>query len=206
MPHRERTRRRLAAATATVAATVAVTVAALGLSAGAGLAQDYVIGVAAAQSGGLAPFDQPSYAGFKFCVDELNAKGGIAGKHPIVLDVRDTRSDMAETVKFAQEFADKQVNFIVSPADGDPTMAMGQITGPAGIPTMTLAGTAPILTQVSEFVFGSYPADNQQAAVLGAYAAELGYKTAWLLKSPDVPIPCLAPNISARCSRPRAAR
>jgi branched-chain amino acid transport system substrate-binding protein len=38
---------------------------------------------------------------------------------------------------------------------------------------------------VSDFVFGSYPADNQQAAVLGAYAAELGYKTAWLLKSPD---------------------
>jgi branched-chain amino acid transport system substrate-binding protein len=50
---------------------------------------------------------------------------------------------------------------------------------------MTPAGTAPILTSVGEFVFGAYPADNQQAAVLGAYAAELGYKTAWLLKSPD---------------------
>lgn len=149
------------------------------------LAEDYVIGVAAAQSGGLAPFDQPSYAGFKFCVDELNAKGGIAGQYPIKLEVRDTRSDMAETVKFAQEFVDLRVNFIISPADGDPTMAMGQITGPAGIPTMTFAGTAPILTQVSDFVFGSYPADNQQAAVLGAYAAEQGYKTAWLLKSPD---------------------
>jgi branched-chain amino acid transport system substrate-binding protein len=149
------------------------------------MAEDYVIGVAAAQSGGLAPFDQPSYAGFKFCVDELNAKGGIAGQYPIRLEVRDTRSDMAETVKFAQEFVDLGVNFIISPADGDPTMAMGQITGPGSIPTMTFAGTAPILTQVSDFVFGSYPADNQQAAVLGAYAAELGYKTAWLLKSPD---------------------
>lgn len=151
----------------------------------ASLAEDYVIGVAAAQSGGLAPFDQPAFAGFKFCVDEMNAAGGLAGQHPIRLEVRDTRSDMAETVKFAQEFVDLGVNFIISPADGDPTMAMGQITGAAGIPTMTFAGTAPILTSVSEFVFGSYPADNQQAAVLGAYAAELGYKTAWLLKSPD---------------------
>jgi branched-chain amino acid transport system substrate-binding protein len=155
------------------------------LIAGAASAEDYLIGVAAAQSGGLAPFDQPAFAGFKFCVDELNAKGGLAGQYPIVLEVRDTRSDMAETVKFAQEFVDMGAKFIVAPADGDPTMAMGQITGPAGIPTMTFAGTAPILTQVSEFVFGSYPADNQQAAVLGAYAAELGYKTAWLLKSPD---------------------
>ncbi len=147
--------------------------------------KDYLIGVAAAQSGFLAPFDQPSFAGFKFCVDALNATGGLAGQYPITLDVRDTRSDMAQTVKIAQEFVDAGAKFIISPADGDPTMAMGQITGPAGIPTITFAGTAPILTQVSDFVFGSYPADNQQAAVLGAYAAELGYRTAFLLKSPD---------------------
>ncbi|RPH69082.1 MAG: amino acid ABC transporter substrate-binding protein, partial [Hyphomicrobiales bacterium] len=147
--------------------------------------EDFVIGVTVAQSGWLATYDQPSYAGFKFCIDEINAKGGLGGKYKAVIDVRDTRSDTAEAVKVAQEFADKKVNFIVSPADGDPTMAMGQITSPAGIPTMTFAGTAPILTSVGEFVFGSYPGDNQQAAVLGAYAAELGYKTAWLLKSPD---------------------
>ena len=155
------------------------------LAAAPAVAEDYVVGVTAAQSGWLATFDQPAYAGFKFCVDEINAKGGLAGKHKVVLDVRDTRSDTAETVKIAQEFVDKKVNFIVAPSDGDPTMAMGQITSPAGIPTMTFAGTAPILTSVGEFVFGSYPADNQQAAVLGSYAAELGYKTAWLLKSPD---------------------
>jgi len=147
--------------------------------------EEYVIGVAAAQSGGMAPFDQPSFAGFEFCVGEMNASGGIAGQHPIRLEMRDTRSDMAETVKFAQEFTDLGVNFVVSPADGDPTMAMGQITGPAGIPTMTFAGTAPILTGVSDFVFGSYPADNQQAAVLAAYASELGYKSAFILQSPD---------------------
>jgi branched-chain amino acid transport system substrate-binding protein len=161
---------------------------------GTAQAEDYVIGVAAAQSGGLAPFDQPSFAGFKFCVEELNAVGGLAGKYNIVLDVRDTRSDTAETVKFAQEFVDAKVNFIISPADGDPTMAMGQITSPAGIPTMTFAGTAPILTTVGEFVFGSYTADNQQAAVLGAYAAELGYKTAWLLKSPDAAYTLMGPE------------
>ena len=149
------------------------------------LAEDFVIGVTAAQSGWLATYDQPSYAGFKFCIDEINAKGGLGGKYKAVIDVRDTRSDTAEAVKVAQEFADKKVNFIVSPADGDPTMAMGQITSPAGIPTMTFAGTAPVLTSVGEFVFGSYPGDNQQAAVLGAHAAGLGYKTAWLLKSPD---------------------
>ena len=86
----------------------------------------------------------------------------------------------------AQECADKKVKSHDPPADGGPTMAMGQITSPAGIPTMTFAGTAPVLTSVGEFLFGSYPGDNQQAAVLGAYAAELGYKTAWRLKAPDL--------------------
>lgn len=147
--------------------------------------EEYVIGVAVANSGGLAPFSQPSFDGFSFCVEEMNAEGGIAGQHPIRLEVRDTRSDIAEAVKFAQEFVDLGVDFIVAPPDGDPTMAMGGITSPAAIPTMTFAGTAPILTSAGEYVFGSYPADNQQAAVLGAYAAELGYERAWLLKSPD---------------------
>lgn len=147
--------------------------------------EEYVIGVAVANSGGLAPFSQPSFDGFSYCVDQMNEAGGIAGEFPIRLEVRDTRSDIAEAVKFAQEFVDLGVNFIVAPPDGDPTMAMGQITSPAQIPTMTFAGTAPILTSVGEYVFGSYPADNQQAAVLGAYAAELGYETTWILTSPD---------------------
>ncbi|MEM6384397.1 MAG: ABC transporter substrate-binding protein [Pseudomonadota bacterium] len=152
----------------------------------AALADDeYVIGVAVANSGGLAPFSQPSFDGFSYCVDQKNAEGGIAGQYPIRLEVRDTRSDIAEAVKFAQEFVDLSVNFIVAPPDGDPTMAMGQITSPAQIPTMTFAGTAPILTSAGDYVFGSYPADNQQAAVLGAYAAELGYKSTWILTSPD---------------------
>ncbi|MEO0382596.1 MAG: ABC transporter substrate-binding protein [Pseudomonadota bacterium] len=146
---------------------------------------DFVIGVAVANSGGLAPFSQPSFDGFSYCVDQMNEAGGIAGEYPITLEVRDTRSDIAEAVKFAQEFVDLGVNFIVAPPDGDPTMAMGQITSPAQIPTMTFAGTAPILTAAGDYVFGSYPADNQQAAVLGAYAAELGYETTWILTSPD---------------------
>ncbi|WP_306051204.1 ABC transporter substrate-binding protein [Oceaniradius stylonematis] len=147
--------------------------------------EEYVIGVAVANSGGLAPFSQPSFDGFSYCVDQMNEAGGIAGQYPIRLEVRDTRSDIAEAVKFAQEFVDLGVNFIVAPPDGDPTMAMGQITSPAQIPTMTFAGTAPILTSAGDYVFGSYPADNQQAAVLGAYAAELGYETTWILTSPD---------------------
>ena len=158
----------------------------LGLAlAGPAMAEDYLIGVMSAQSGYLAPYDQPSYAGFKYCIDKMNAAGGMAGKYNVVLDVRDTRSDMAESVKVTQEMVDNGAKFIVSSADADPTIAAGQISEPAGIPTMTFAGTAPVLTQVGEYIFGSYPADNQQATVLADFATEEGFSKVYIVKSPD---------------------
>ena len=146
---------------------------------------EYVIGVMSAQSGYLAPYDGPSYAGFQFCVDEKNANGGLNGKMMIRTIVKDTRSDIAEGVKVVQEMIDEGAMFIVSSADADPTIAAGQITQADNIPTMTFAGTAPVLTQIGSHVFGSYPADNQQASVLAAYARSQGFSRVWLVKSPD---------------------
>jgi branched-chain amino acid transport system substrate-binding protein len=149
------------------------------------IADDYVIGVMSAQSGYLAAYDGPSYAGFKFCIDEMNANGGLNGEMPVKLIVKDTRSDIAVGVQSVQEMLDEGAQFIVSSADADPTIAAAQITAADSVPTMTFAGTAPVLTQVGPHVFGSYPADNQQAAVLAAYAREQGFEHVWLVKSPD---------------------
>lgn len=153
--------------------------------AGPALAEEYVIGVMSAQSGYLAPYDGPAYAGFQFCIDEMNAKGGLNGTLPVKLIVKDTRSDIAFGVQVVQEMLDDGAQFIVSSADADPTIAAAQITAADMIPTMTFAGTAPVLTQVGPHVFGSYPADNQQAAVLAGYARDQGFEKVWLVKSPD---------------------
>jgi len=152
----------------------------------ASFAEDkYVIGVMSAQSGYLAPYDGPAYAGFKFCMDEKMANGGLNGITPVKLIVKDTRSDIAFGVQVVQEMLDDGAKFIVSSADADPTIAAAQITAADMVPTMTFAGTAPVLTQVGPHVFGSYPGDNQQGAVLAAYARDQGFEKAWLLTSPD---------------------
>lgn len=153
--------------------------------AGAASAEEYVIGVMSAQSGYLAPYDGPAYAGFQFCIDEMNAKGGLNGNLKVRTIVKDTRSDIAEGVKVVQEMLDEGAQFIVSSADADPTIAAAQITLADSVPTMTFAGTAPVLTQVGPHVFGSYPADNQQGAVLAAYAREQDHSNVYLVKSPD---------------------
>jgi len=153
--------------------------------AGVAMADTYKIGVMSAQSGYLAPYDGPSYAGFQFCIDQMNANGGLNGTTPVELIVRDTRSDIAEGVKVVQEMIDEGAQFIVASADADPTIAAAQITAADSIPTMTFAGTAPVLTQVGDHVFGSYPADNQQATVLAGHARDQGFEKVWLVKSPD---------------------
>lgn len=153
---------------------------------GPALAEDLVIGLATAQTGGIAPYDQPSLAGFQMRVDELNANGGAAGKYPIKLVAKDTRSDAAQTALVAQELVDQGVQIMITPCDADPSIAAGMVTQAAGIPTFSFCATTPTMTlAVGDDMFGNYPADNVQAAMLANYAVGEGYKNAYILTSPD---------------------
>ncbi len=150
------------------------------------LAEDLVIGLATAQTGGLAPYDQPSLRGLEMAIEEINAAGGIAGKFPIKLVAKDTRSDAAQTALVAQELVDAGVKIVITPCDADPSIAAGQITQAAQIPTFSFCATTPTMPlAVGDYMFGNYPADNVQAAVLANYAKDKGFKTAYILKSPD---------------------
>lgn len=149
-------------------------------------ADDVTIGLATAQTGGLAFADQPSLAGFKMAIDEINAKGGFGGKYKATLDIKDTRTDTAATVQAAQELVAAGVKVLITPCDADPSIAAGQISQPAMIPTFTFCGTTPTITgAVGDYMFGTYPADNGQAALLANHAIGKGYKTVFILKSPD---------------------
>ncbi len=163
-------------------AAVAVVLALAGPASG----EDFKIGLATAQTGGLAFADQPSLLGFQLAVEEINAKGGLAGKHRIVLDIKDTRTDTAATVQAAQELVAAGVKVLITPCDADPSIAAGQVSQPAKIPTFTFCGTTPTIpAAVGDYMFGTYPADNAQATLLAQYAIDKSYKTAYIVKSPD---------------------
>ena len=152
----------------------------------AAFGEEIVIGVATAQTGGLAPYDQPALAGFRMAIDELNAKGGLGGKYPAKLIIKDTRSDTAQTATVAQELIDAGAKIMITPCDADPSISAGQLTQPLGIPAITLCGSAPVLTAaVGDFMFGSYPADNVQATAVADFAISEGKKSVYLLTSPD---------------------
>src|SRR5437868_3542125 len=67
-------------------------------SGGSGGNEDFHIGAGLALTGGFAGFDQPALTGIKLGIKEVNAKGGLLGKHKIVLDVKDVRSDPGQAV------------------------------------------------------------------------------------------------------------
>lgn len=151
-----------------------------------GGAREYVIGYAAALTGGLAPFDAPFKDGLEVAVQLLNAEGGIDGRIPIRLEVKDVKSDAALASQVAQELTDQGVDLLITGCDVDLSIASGSVAQAAGIPAISSCATTPTVPQaVGEYMFLVSMGDNAQAAVDAEYAIEQGWDTAYVLGSPD---------------------
>ncbi|WP_022665405.1 ABC transporter substrate-binding protein [Desulfospira joergensenii] len=149
-------------------------------------AQTLRVGLATAQTGGLAPYDAPVMEGFKIAIDEINQKGGINGNIKIELVMRDVRSDVAQTAVAAQELMDAKVDILVTPCDADPSFAASQIAQEAGVPAFSTCASSPTLPLMGgDYMFANFPGDNVQATVSASWAIEQGFKTVYLLYSPD---------------------
>ncbi len=135
------------------------------------------VGLAIAQTGGLAPFDVPVLEGMQIAVDEINRQGGIDGKIKIELLPRDVRSDISQTAVVAQELIDADVNILVTPCDADPSFAAAQIAQSANIPAFSTCASSPTLPIMGgDYIFSNYPGDNVQATVSAEWAIKRGFK------------------------------
>jgi branched-chain amino acid transport system substrate-binding protein len=99
---------------------------ALALPLGAAAQGTTKIGVPMILSGPGALFGEPSVQGMQMLVDEVNAKGGVAGKK-LQLVVRDTKGNADEAVRVTRELILKEnVDFLV----GTLTSAEGPAVSP----------------------------------------------------------------------------
>lgn len=163
-----------------------ITTTALTLATVSAQADELKLGLATAQTGGLAPYDSPVVEGIRIAVDEINAAGGIGGTTPIELIERDVRSDTAQTVIAAQELVDAGAEAIVLPCDADPAIAAASIVSDAEIPAISTCASSPTLPLIGgEYVFANFPGDNVQATVSASWAFDQGMRTAFILYSPD---------------------
>lgn len=168
-------------------ASFAISVFTAALLCGQALADEIKIGIVGGQTGALAIFDQPLLLGAQMAVARINAAGGIGGK-TIEIIARDTRSETSEAAVMAQEVLSEGANILVTPCDGDPTIAAGQVGQTADVLTISGCATPPILPGiVGDHLYLNAVPDNIQAAVLGQYAVKAGYRSAVILLSPDSP-------------------
>ncbi|MCK0104508.1 ABC transporter substrate-binding protein [Pseudohalocynthiibacter aestuariivivens] len=144
------------------------------------------IGLATAQSGGLAGYDSPVVEGFHIAVDEINTAGGIGGNVMIELIEKDVRSDAAQTSIAAQELVDEGVSVLILPCDADPALAAIGIVSSAEIPAISTCASSPTLPMIGgEYMFANFPGDNVQATVSASWAYEQGHTSAYIVYSPD---------------------
>ncbi len=149
-------------------------------------ADELQLGLATAQTGGLAPYDAPVVEGVRIAVDEINAAGGIGGNIPIRMTEKDVRSDTAQTAISVQELVDAGAEAIVLPCDADPSLAAAAIVDAARIPAISTCASSPTLPLIGgDYVFANFPGDNVQATVSASWAFGQGLKTAFILYSPD---------------------
>jgi branched-chain amino acid transport system substrate-binding protein len=146
-----------------------------------------VIGAAISMTGWDAPYDSPVMDGFAVAMDEINAKGGIAGKFKIKVLTRDNRSDNAQNAIVTQDLVDQGVNLLFVACDSSMVHATAQIIVDAKIPAISTCSSSPTLPMTGHgYIFANAVTDNVQGAAQAVYAHDQGYKTAYLLKSKDI--------------------
>lgn len=147
---------------------------------------EFVIGYAAALTGSLAPFDAPFKDGLEVAIELLNQKGGINGRIPIRLEVKDVKSDAALASQVAQELIEGGVDLLITGCDVDLSIASGSVAQAAGIPAISSCATTPTVPKaVGDYMFLVGMGDNAQAAVDADYAIKQEWRTAYVLGSPD---------------------
>ncbi len=153
---------------------------------GEGGGEPILIGFPADLSSTYSYYDVPMRDGAQFAIDEINAAGGVLGR-PLELRVVDQRNDVTETTKATQRLINEGVVYLIG-TTGDAAVAQGTLACQSGIPVSTGDGTAPTLVgDMGECAFQLVMSDNVQGAVVAEYGIQQGYRTAYLLGSPDYP-------------------
>jgi branched-chain amino acid transport system substrate-binding protein len=146
----------------------------------------FKIGYSADLSGGYSSYDTPILKGVEFAIDEINAAGGVNGTK-LELIYKDNKNDKALSIQTAQELLNSGIQYMIG-STSDNVTAISRLAGAKQIPSDTGDGTAPNLPRDDgEWNFQYIMGDNLQGAAMANYCyTELGYRSAYLLVSPDV--------------------
>ena len=181
------TRREIVRRAAALGVAAPMVAAMLRLAPGAGAqgappsAEPVVIGCPYNLTGDYASVDNPAKNGSELAAEELSRAGGILGR-PVRLQVYDGKSDPPTISSITKRLVEEdQVPALVGLSDTTYMLAAGPVAQEAGIPMLDVAGTAPIITSIGDYIFMLPFGDNVQAAVAAEFAQEREWTSCALL-------------------------
>jgi branched-chain amino acid transport system substrate-binding protein len=136
-------RKRIAVLGAVVAAVVAVATVAVGTAAGQrSAAGSILIGISAAKTGILAPYDLQSGQLFQMRINQINKAGGVLGKQ-IKVEWIDTKSDKPTAAANANELISKGAVAIIATCDFDFSFPAINAARAKKVPGIALCASSP---------------------------------------------------------------
>lgn len=126
----------------TVVAVTAVALAATVSASASGKAEEILIGISAAKTGILGPYDLQAGQLFQMRIDQINAAGGVLGKKLKVQWI-DTKSDKPTAATNAQELIAKGAKVILATCDFDFSFPAIQAAGQKKVPSIALCASSP---------------------------------------------------------------
>ena len=145
------------------AAIALAAVAAVGLSAGAGFAQEtFKMGGLTSVTGGGASVGVSSTEAWKLAAEDINANGGILGKQ-VELIIADSMTDPTHGVSEARRLIENEgIEAMVGPVTSQETIPVVAVTTEAGMMQITTAASSTLTPEVGPYHFStSVTAVNQ---------------------------------------------
>lgn len=143
-----------------------------------------VIGYPAALSGPYACYDVPYLHGMEFAEKQINENGGLDGVE-VKIETCDTKSDQSLAMTQVQKMLDDDVGVFVLTMSEVSTGIGVYVTQQGAIASVGGNSAPRIVYDLGPRGFMLNYGDNVQAAGAADYCLEKGYKTAYVIGSPD---------------------
>src|ERR671936_2678143 len=134
-------------------------------------------------SGFLAVHDHLISNGAILAIEQINAKGGVGGRVKLSLDLKDVKSDTAESVKVAREIIAAKDQVMVLPCNTDFQVAMAAVAKRSGTFMLSPCNADPTLGQRFSGYWPVGMAGNAQGAQLATYVKKLGKRRAYVVNA-----------------------
>ncbi len=138
----------------------------LSLALPARAAEPIKVGALLSVTGPAAFLGGPEQKTLEMAVEELNAKGGLAGR-PVQLIVKDTGGSPEKAVSFAKQLIEEeQVFAIIGPSTSGETMAVKGLAESSGTLLLSCAAAEVIVNPVARWVFKTAQKDSHAATMI----------------------------------------